>query len=40
MPFALMLALMFAAEEAKDARLRFLQRRREAPRATDAAFRE
>ena len=39
-PFALMLALMFAAEEAKDARLRFLQRRRKPPRATDAAFRE
>ena len=39
-PFALMLVLMFATEEAKDAGRRLLNRRREAPRATDAAFRE
>ena len=38
-PFALMLALMFATEEAKDARRRFLDRRRKA-RLTDAPFRE
>jgi hypothetical protein len=39
-PFALMLALMFAAEEAKDAWHRFLERRRKPPRPTDAAFGE
>ncbi len=36
-PFALMLALMFATEEAKDAWRRSADRRR-APRATDARF--
>ena len=36
-PFALMLALMFATEEAKDAWRRSVDRRR-APRATDAGF--
>ncbi len=38
-PFALMLVLMFATEEAKDAWRRFLDRRRKA-RLTDAPFRE
>ncbi len=37
-PFALMLALMFVVEEAKDASRRFLKRRR--ARLTDAPFRE
>ena len=37
-PFALMLALMFATEEAKDASRRFLKRRK--TRLTDAPFRE
>ena len=37
-PFALMLALMFATEEAKDAWSRFLDRRK--ARLTDAPFRE
>ncbi len=38
-PFALMLVLMFATEEAKDAWRRFLDRRRKA-RLADAPFRE
>ncbi len=37
-PFALMVALMFATEEAADAWRRSADHRRKAPRATDAGF--